>query len=91
MSFEPDSKTRVRCRIVSLMRGRCFIALEHRAGPTETITGVEQAINLHPVARPLFDFLEVANIGDQRIVGFLTGPIVRHCIKDSKTPWLISQ
>ena len=35
------------------------------------------------VTRPFLDFVEVARIGDQRVFGFLVGPIVRHCIKDS--------
>jgi hypothetical protein len=49
----------------------------------EIIAGVKPAIDLRAVTRPFLDFVEVARIGDQRVFGFLVGPIVRHCIKDS--------
>ncbi len=41
------------------------------------------AIDLGVAARLFFDFVEVAHIGDQRVVGLLVGPVVRHFIKDS--------
>ena len=31
--------------------------LEHRAGPTKTVAGIEQAIDLRSVPRPLLDFV----------------------------------
>jgi hypothetical protein len=34
-------------------------ALEHEVGPSETVAGVEQAIDLGAVFRPLIDLLEV--------------------------------
>jgi hypothetical protein len=51
---------------------------ELRASPTETIAGVEQAIDHRPVARPFLDFVEHTAIGvdgaisllvDKRVVG----------------------
>lgn len=45
--------------------------LKHRAGPTETVAGIEQAIDLRSVPRPLLDIVEIAQVGDQRIGGVL--------------------
>src|SRR5262249_7853542 len=45
--------------------------LEHRAGPTKTVAGIEQAIDLRSVSRPLLDLVEVARVGDQWIGGLL--------------------
>ena len=43
--------------------------LKHRAGPTKTVAGIEQAIDLRSVPRPLLDLVEIAQVGDQRIGG----------------------
>jgi hypothetical protein len=43
--------------------------LEHRAGPTKTVAGIEQAIDLRSVPRPLLDLVEIVQVGDQRIGG----------------------
>ena len=48
--------------------------LKHRAGPAETVAGIEQAIDLRSVPRPLLDLVEIVQVGDQRIGGFLTDP-----------------
>jgi hypothetical protein len=45
--------------------------LKHRAGPTKTVAGTEQAIDLRSVPRPLLDLVEIAQVGDQRIGGLL--------------------
>jgi hypothetical protein len=45
--------------------------LEHRAGPTKTVAGIEQAIDLRSVPHPLLDLVEIAQVGDQRIGGLL--------------------
>ena len=45
--------------------------LKHRAGPTKTVAGIEQAIDLRSVPRPLLDLVEIAQVGDQRIGGLL--------------------
>jgi hypothetical protein len=45
--------------------------LKHRAGPTKTVAGIEQAIDLRSVPRPLLDLIEIVQIGDQRIGGLL--------------------
>jgi hypothetical protein len=56
---------------------------ELRASPTETIAGVEQAIDHRPVARPFLDFVEHTAIGvdgaisllvDKRVVGRIGQP-----------------
>jgi hypothetical protein len=47
----------------------------------EIIAGIKQAIDLHAIARPFFDFVEVAHIGDSRVLSFFVGPIARHFIK----------
>src|SRR5262249_42255845 len=43
--------------------------LEYRAGPTETVAGIEQAIDLRSVPRPLLNLVEVAVVGVARAVG----------------------
>jgi hypothetical protein len=48
-----------------------YCALEHRAGPTETVTGIEQAIDLRSIPRPLLDFVEVAVVGMRRVICLL--------------------
>jgi hypothetical protein len=45
--------------------------LEHQAGPTKAIAGIEQAIDLRSVPRSLLDFVEVPHVGDQWIDGLL--------------------
>ena len=45
--------------------------LKHRAGPTKTVAGIEQAIDLRSVPRPLLDLVEIVQVGDQRIGGLL--------------------
>ncbi len=40
----------------------------------EIIAGIKQTIDLLAVTRPFLDLVEVARIGDQRIVGFFVGP-----------------
>jgi hypothetical protein len=45
--------------------------LKHRAGPTETVAGIEQAIDLRSVPRPLLDLEEVPDVGNQWIGGLL--------------------
>ena len=45
--------------------------LKHRAGPTKTVAGIEQAIDLRSAPRPLLDLVEIAQVGDQRIGGLL--------------------
>jgi hypothetical protein len=56
---------RIRCRIVSLIRGRCLMALAKTSRACRHCAGVHQA-----VLRPLFDLVEVANVRNQRVVGF---------------------
>jgi hypothetical protein len=46
-------------------------ALEHRASPTETVAGIEQAVDLRAIPRSLLDLVEVAHVGDQRIGSLL--------------------
>ena len=38
-------------------------AFEYRASPAQAVAGIEQAIDLRSVARPLLDFVEVAVVG----------------------------
>ena len=45
--------------------------LKHRAGPTKTVAGIEQAIDLRSVPRPLLDLVEIVQVGDQRIGGLI--------------------
>ena len=45
--------------------------LKHRAGPTKTVAGIEQAIDLRSVPRLLLDLVEIAQVGDQRIGSLL--------------------
>ena len=45
--------------------------LKHRAGSPETVAGIEQAIDLRSVPRPLLDLVEIVQVGDQRIGGLL--------------------
>ena len=40
------------------------------------VAGIEQAINFHAVPRPLLDLVEIAMVGDQRVVGLFVGPVV---------------
>jgi hypothetical protein len=44
---------------------------KHRAGPAETVAGMEQAVDLRSVPRPLLDLVEIVQVGDQRIGGLL--------------------
>jgi hypothetical protein len=45
--------------------------LEHCAGPAEIVAGIEQAIDLRSVPRPLLDLVEVPDVGNQWIGGLL--------------------
>jgi len=45
--------------------------LEYRARHTKTVAGIEQAIDLRSVPRPLLDLVEVPGVGDQWIGGLL--------------------
>jgi hypothetical protein len=36
---------------------------EHRTGPAEAVAGIEQAIDLRTIPRPLVDFVEAAVVG----------------------------
>ena len=40
--------------------------LKHRAGPAETVAGIEQAIDLRSIPRPLLDLVEVVVVGIRR-------------------------
>ena len=42
---------------------------KHRAGPAETVAGIEQAVDVRSVPRPLLDLVEIVQVGDQRIGG----------------------
>ena len=46
-------------------------ALKHRAGPAKTVAGIEQAVDLRSVPRPLLDLIEIVQVGHQRIGGLL--------------------
>ena len=45
--------------------------LEHRAGPTKTVAGIEQAVDRRSIPRPLLDLVEIVQVGDQWIGGLL--------------------
>jgi hypothetical protein len=58
---------------------------KHGAGPAETVAGIEQAVDVRSVPRPLLDLVEIVQVGDQRIppvrnTPFLssTGPASKH-------------
>jgi hypothetical protein len=44
----------------------------------EVIAGVEQPIDLRAVLGPLLDFVEIAIVREERIVGFIVGPSRHH-------------
>jgi hypothetical protein len=44
---------------------------EDFAGPTETVTGIEQAIDLRPIPRPLLDLVEIAVVREDCAIGHL--------------------
>ena len=54
--------------------------LERRTGAAKTIAGVQEAINLRAVARPLFYLVEIPRNGDQRVASLFVGDVafVRH-------------
>ena len=60
------------CRIVCPIRGRCLIACSNteRALP-KTVAGIEQAIDLRSVSRPLLDLVEIADVRNERVVDFV--------------------
>jgi hypothetical protein len=60
--------TRVRCRMVSLIR--------------EIVAGIEHAVDLG-LLRPLFDFVKVLLVHEIRTVCFFVGQIVGHFMADS--------
>src|ERR1700691_4953002 len=70
-----NSSTRIRCRVVSLIPGRCFMALANTSrGLVEIVAGIKQALDLRAVLGPLFDLVEVAIVRAQRVVSFFAGP-----------------
>jgi hypothetical protein len=50
-------------RTMGFARPVLYCALERGTGSSETVAGVEQAIDLRPIPRPLLDFVEVAVVG----------------------------
>ena len=71
--------TRVRCRIVSLMRGLCLTALANSSCAFfKAAAGVEHALDFHAVFGPLLNLIEIAIVRAERIVGLLVAPIVIH-------------
>jgi hypothetical protein len=44
---------------------------KHRAGPAETVAGIEQAVDVRSVPRPLLDLVEVSDVGDEWVGGLL--------------------
>jgi hypothetical protein len=45
--------------------------LKHRAAPTKTVAGIERAIDLRSVSRPLLDLVEIADVRNERVVDFV--------------------
>ena len=62
--------TRVRCRIVSLIRDRCLIAAVKTSRPlSRLLPGIEHALDLAAILGSLLDLVGVAAIGVVRVVG----------------------
>ena len=45
--------------------------LKHRAAFTKTVSGIERAIELRSVSRPLLDLVEIADVRNERVVDFV--------------------
>jgi hypothetical protein len=67
--------TRVRCRIVSRMRGRCLMALSKISRAYRGCCRPTAYGRLCAVLRPLLDLVEVAHVRLDRIVGFSVGKL----------------
>jgi len=58
---------------------QCLIAVANiSCAFPSLLPGIKQAIDHGAIARPLLDFVEAAAVRQERIVGFLVGPIA-HC------------
>ena len=66
--------------------------LEHRTGAAKTIAGVQEAINLRAVARPLFYLVEIPRVGDQRVACLFVGDVafLRHRLSIAAAPCFVS-
>ena len=68
--------TRVRCLIVSLIRGRCLTASANSSRAlSRLLPVVRHAFDIRAVLGPVFELVEVAIVREQWVFGFLLGPI----------------
>ena len=70
------SSARVLCRMVKLIRGRCLIAFARSREPCRGCCR-QEVIDLRVVPRLLLDLIEVADVGNQRVVGPAAHSIVQ--------------
>ena len=61
---------------------------KHRAGPAETVAGIEQAVDVRSVPRPLLDLVEIVQVGDQRIPPVRNTPFLSKLDRRPSTPIL---
>ena len=64
-----SSSTRVRCRIVSRMRGRCLTVVTKISRALSRLLPAYRGIDTHAVPAPRFDLVEVAVVCIERVVG----------------------
>ena len=59
------------------MLGQCLTMHggKDRVGTINAATGIQQIDNAHAIQRPLLNLVEVAGVRNQRVVGFLVGPV----------------
>ena len=60
-----------RLRFVARVLDAIDVALEHRAGHAQTVAGIEQAVDLRSVPRPLLDLVEAPVVHVDRAVRLL--------------------
>jgi hypothetical protein len=76
-SFGHRSSTHVRCRIVSLMRGRCLIASAKMSRAfSRLLPAWSRRSTFVPSFGQLLDLVEIAIVRQERIISCFVGPII---------------
>jgi hypothetical protein len=58
----------------------------------EIVAAVQQTVDLRAVLCPLLDLVEVADIRNQRVIGFFVGPIAhQHCVYFGRGPAILKR
>jgi hypothetical protein len=68
--------------MVSQMRGPCLVVRSKIPRTLSRLAGVEQLLNPQPVSTPFLDLVELAEVGVERGVGLLVGPISHYWSTD---------